>query len=106
MLNARMSDWRFDKVAIPAATFATLEAVDGLMTVWAMKHGFVEINFLTAPIAGSWMFPVIKIALALIGIGVLIPMAKRFPRMVNIGFNSTSAFLIVILASNIFEILK
>ena len=87
----------------PVVLFVGLETTDGLLTTWAVNHGFQELNILTAPIAGSWLFPVIKIALALLGVALLLPLAKRFPRLVNFGFVCVSVFLTLVLASNFIE---
>ena len=96
-------DDSWDKMFRQASIFVGLEATDGLLTMWAMNHGFKEVNLLIAPIADSWLLPVLKVALALLGVGILFPVAKRFPRMVNFGFISVSIFLIIVLASNFIE---
>jgi len=83
--------------------FGTLELIDGFLTVWATNHQFEEVNPLTAPIASSWMFPLLKIGLVILAIALTMPFVRRFPRQVSFGFTSISLFLVLVLASNVFE---
>jgi len=88
----------------PVAAFITLEAFDGLLTMWAINHGFTETNPLTGWYADSWLFPTSKIAAAMLAAVILRPAAKRFPLLVSNGFVAASVFVGVIIMSNLYEV--
>jgi hypothetical protein len=90
--------------------FVALEAVDAFLTMWAANtlQGFQEMNPLLAPIAGSWLSPLVKIVpSALIAWG-LVRLGNRFPRTRRItafGMIAVILFLGIVLASNAVEII-
>lgn len=89
-----------------AVFFIALEAVDGFFTMWATNHGFIEVNRLAAPVAGSWLFPTWKIGGAILGILILIPVMRFFPKLVEFGLVLASIFLTGVLISNIVSLVS
>ncbi len=87
-----------------AIIFVALEAGDGFLTMWATRHGFTEVNPLAAPLAQTWLFPVWKIGGAILGLVILIPLAKRVPKLVKIGLASASIFLLAVISANLYEL--
>lgn len=87
-----------------AITFIVLEAIDGFLTMWATRHGFTEVNPLSAPLAQTWLFPTWKISAAILGVIILVPLAKRAPRVVELGLAATSVFLLTVLGANLYEV--
>ena len=81
-----------------------LQTADGLLTMWATKQGFPEANPLAAPIASTWLFPLWKISSALLGMMVLIPLARHMPKAAKLGLNVSSTFLAAVLAANLFTL--
>jgi hypothetical protein len=89
--------------------FIGLQTVDTFLTMWAVNHGFTEANPLMAPIADSWVSPVVKIAPAiLVAIG-LAWLTKRWLRtrtVALVGQVAVVVFMVGILASNFMEMGK
>lgn len=89
------------------ATFVGLEAVDAFLTMWAVNHGFTEMNPLLAPIAGSWVSPLVKVLPAIMAVWLLGWVAERWPRtrmVTNAGFTMAVVFMAAILVSNLCEL--
>ena len=88
-------------------TFVGLEAVDAFLTMWAVNNGFTELNPLLAPVAGTWVSPVVKILPAVFAVWFLTKAANRWPRIrpiANAGFAVTVAFLGAVIVSNLCEL--
>ncbi len=74
-----------------AITFVALQTCDAFFTMWAMNHGFQEVNPYLAGIAGSWLSPVVKILpAALVSFGV-VKAGKRFPVAATVGLSAVVA---------------
>lgn len=85
--------------------FIALQLADTLLTQWAVANcGVIEQNSLMAPIVGSFLFPVVKIAPALVVVPILAWIATRYARLVDWGLAGASIFYVVILTSNIMEL--
>lgn len=95
-----------DEESVSKLIFVGLETADGILTMWATNHGFQEVNPLMAPIASSWVFLASKIVVVVLSLGILIVIGRRFPRSVNVALNITSFFLLAVIASNLFEMVK
>ena len=68
------------KVIALAVAFVALQAADSFLTMWAVGHGYTELNSLIAPIAHTWWMVAIKV-LPAIAVGVLAVWAVgRFPK--------------------------
>lgn len=88
-----------------ALTLVGLQAADGFLTMWATNNGFREVNPLAAPVAQTWLFPAWKIGAALLGVAILVPLARRLPKAVNRGLGFASLFMVAVLVSNLFALL-
>ena len=89
-----------------AIGFVGLQAIDAFFTMWAMNHGFQEVNPYMVGLAGSWLSPVVKIVpAALVSAGV-VKIGKRYPVAATIGLSAVVAFYAVVIASNIGEVIK
>jgi hypothetical protein len=96
-------DRDFAAIKGPALLFIFLELADGLLTMWATNHGFVELNQLVAGYAQLWLYPASKVITALIGTIAVGFLAKRFPRYARIGLIIAAVFMAVVLVSNLYE---
>ena len=87
-------------------TFIGLQTADTFLTMWAVNHGFTEANPLMAPIASTWVSPVVKIVPAiLVAIG-LAWLTRRWPRtrtVALVGQVAVVLFMVGILTSNLLE---
>jgi len=89
-----------------SVAFIGLQAADTFLTMWAVNHGFTEVNPLMAPIAGTWASPVVKIAPAILVAVGLARLTKRWPRtrtVATVGQAATVVFMVGILTSNLLE---
>lgn len=87
--------------------FIGLEAADSLLTMWAVNHGFTELNPILAPIAGTWVSPVVKVLPAVFAVWLLTKVTSRWPRtrpVANAGFATAVAFLGAVIVSNLYEL--
>jgi len=94
-------------VAILGITFVVAEAADAFLTLWAVNNGFVEINPLLAPIAGTWLSPLVKILPAALVVWFLARLGRRYPKtqpVTAVGLVVVVAFLGVVLAANVAEL--
>lgn len=90
-----------------AVTFVAFEAADAFFTLWAVNHGFQEANPLLAPIAGTWISPVVKILPAALVAFFLARLGDRFPKtrpVTAFGLFAVVGFLGVVLAANTVEL--
>jgi len=88
-------------------TFIGFQAVDAFLTVWAVNNGFTELNPLLAPVAGTWVSPVVKILPAVFAVWLFAKAAGRWPRtrpVANAGFTVAVAFLGAVVVSNLCEL--
>lgn len=95
-----------------AITFTALEAADSFLTMWAVNHGYTELNILVAPFAGTWWMAACKVLPAALVGWLAFWSVGRFPRTWRIapkilafGLGAASTFLIIVLVSNLIEIL-
>ena len=89
-----------------SVAFIGLQAADTFLTMWAVNHGFTEVNPLMAPIAGTWVSPVVKVVPAIIVAVGLAWLTRRWPRtrtVATVGLVTVVVFMIGILASNLLE---
>jgi hypothetical protein len=89
------------------AAFVALEAVDAMLTMWAVNNGFIEVNRLMSPVAGTWVSPAVKIVPAALAAWLLVKVTGRWPRtkaVVNVGLASVVTFMAAIIASNLLEL--
>ena len=86
-----------------ACLLVGLQATDGLLTVWAVNHGFVEQNLLMAPIADTWALPVLKIGMALLVMKAFLPLARRFGKALNSGLVMGNFILMLVIGLNILD---
>lgn len=93
-----------------AITFATLLSIDGALTYWAISSGqFTEQNSLMAPMAGSPLFVIYKVATAVIAVLVIGWLTKKVPKMrrlTDFGFAIGSLLYVAVLASNLWEVFQ
>jgi len=101
------------KVAILAITLTALEAVDSFLTMWAVNHGYTELNILVAPFAHTWWLAAAKILPAALVGWLAYWLVGRFPKTwrvapwaLALGLAAGSLFLIIVLVSNLLQILK
>lgn len=100
------------KIGILAITLTALEAADSFLTMWAVNHGYTELNILVAPFAHTlWMAAVKILPAALVGwlawwlVGrfpstwIVAPMALVF------GLATGSLFLIIVIVDNLLQML-
>jgi len=91
-----------------AATFALLLSADGALTYWAINTGqFTEQNPLMAPMAGSPLFVLYKMATAVIAIliiGWLTSKVPRLRRLTDFGLIAGSLLYVAVLASNLWQV--
>lgn len=88
-------------------TFVALEAADAFLTLWAVNHGFQEINPLMAPIAGTWLSPLVKIVPAALVVWGLDRLGRRHPKtrpVTAAGLGAVIVFLGVVLVGNLGEL--
>jgi len=95
-------------VGVLATTFVALEVADSFLTMWAVNHGYTELNNLVAPIAHTWWMAAIKVLpAALVGwllfwtVGRCPKTWKVAPKVLVFGLGATCAFLSIVLASNL-----
>lgn len=87
--------------------FVILETVDATLTLWAVHHGFTEVNPLMAPLAGTWLGPLVKIVPALAASWLLLYVARRWPRTMKImrtGLVVVCCLVALVIASNLMEL--
>ena len=94
---------------ILAGLFVGMQAVDGFLTLWAVNHGYTEVNRLYAPVAGNWYAPLLYKVLpaALVAFG-LYRLAQRYPRTrpaLAVGLIAAVGFYLFITATNVGEII-
>ena len=94
----------FRSLIVPAFVFGVIEALDGLLTTWAVNNGFSEINPLSAGYAGSWLFPITKVLAVVAAAALLWPAVKKHPRLVKYGFVAVSVFVGFVVLTNLYEI--
>jgi len=86
--------------------FIGLQAADTFLTMWAVNHGFTEVNPLMAPIAGTWVSVLVKVVPAILVAICLARLTARWPRIrnvVNVGMVAVVVFMVGILTSNLLE---
>ena len=82
-----------------------LQLMDGTVTTWAIKHGAREANPLMQPLAGNWLFPVLKVLIVVI---ILLIAARRvvkqpsITRRLNIEMACLGVVYAVVVARNIY----
>lgn len=93
-----------------AVTIVVLSGIDGLLTMWATNHGFVEVNPLMRPIAHTWILPVWKTAIAGVGVAFALWLLRRFLKpgsrlalAVPLGLTAAIIFLLMVLVLNLLE---
>jgi len=94
-------------VAILGTAFVAAQATDGFLTLWAVNHGFEEVNSFLAPIAGTWASPVVKILPAALVAWGLARLGRRYPRtqpVTAVGLVAVVAFYAAVLVSNVAEL--
>ena len=87
--------------------FVAFEAADAFLTLWAVNHGFEEVNPIMAPIAGTWASPLVKILPAVLVAWGLARLGRRYPKtqpVTAVGLVAAVAFYGVVLASNVAEL--
>jgi hypothetical protein len=88
--------------------FVVLEAIDAVMTVWAMRQGgFTELNPLIAPIATQWWMPAVKILPAIVAAIIIWKLVARWPRLQGIatgGAILACCFIGLVVITNFIEI--
>ncbi len=93
-----------------AAVFTTLLSVDGIFTYWAIRSGdFQETNPLMAPIADSPLFVIYKVATAVLAVLLIGWLSSKFPavrKFTNMGLGLFSLVYVLVLASNLWEVIK
>ncbi|KKL68322.1 hypothetical protein LCGC14_2002950 [marine sediment metagenome] len=87
-----------------ALALVALEAADGFLTMWAINHGYQEVNSWVAPIAHTWWLPVVKVLPAIAVSFLMVRLGRRFPKSVAFGLSAASAFLVVVLVRNLLEL--
>lgn len=88
-------------------TLVVFEAADAFLTLWAVNNGFEEVNPLMVQIAGTWLFPLIKVIPAALVVWGLAYLGRRHPRtrpVTVFGLTAAVAFLGVVLAANLGEL--
>lgn len=94
-------------IATLGIAFVAAEAADAFLTLWAVNHGFQEVNPILAPIAGTWASPLVKILPAALVVWALARLGRRYPKtqpVTAVGLVSAVAFLGVVLVSNVAEL--
>lgn len=94
-------------VAILGVAFVAAQASDAFLTLWAVNHGFEEVNPFMAPIAGTWASPLVKILPAALVAWGLARLGRRYPKTQPasaVGLVAVVGFYAVVLASNIAEL--
>ena len=90
-------------------TFVALQVTDAFLTLWAVNHGFEEVNPLLAPIAGTWLSPLVKIVPAALVVWGLDRLGHRYPRtrlVSDVGLGAAIVFLGVVLVGNLGELFR
>lgn len=78
-----------------------LQVADGVLTWWAVSAGMAqEWNSCVANLAGSWYFPVIKVAGAIVSALALWGVYGRFPKTALMGAGSIVVLYSTILVWN------
>ena len=88
-------------------TFIAAQAVDSFLTLWATNNGYTEVNEILAPIAHTWLSPVVKILPAVVAVWVIGKLVKRYPKArvpANIGLVACIAFYAMVTVSNLGEL--
>jgi len=84
------------------------QAADAFLTLWAVNHGFEEVNPIMAPIAGTWLSPLVKIIPAALVVWGLARLGRRYPRtqpVTAVGLVAGVVFLGVVLVANLGEMI-
>jgi hypothetical protein len=87
--------------------FVGLQAADAFLTMWAVNHGFQEVNPFLAPIAGTWYSPIVKILPAALVAWGLARLGRRYPRtqpVTAFGLVGVVALYAAVIASNLGEL--
>jgi hypothetical protein len=87
--------------------FISFEIIDAFLTMWAVQHGFTEVNLLMAPIAGTWLGPLVKIVPTLAAAGLLLWVTRRWPHtrpVAGFGLVAACGFMAIIIGSNLLEL--
>lgn len=87
-----------------ASMLIGLQATDGFMTVWATRHGFIEQNQLMAPIAHTWMLPLLKIGVTLLVMAFLIPLTRKYRKPIIGGLAAGNSIMATVVALNVLEL--
>ncbi len=99
------------KGIVLAVLLVTLQIIDSLLTMWAVNHGYIELNPVIAPIAGTYWMLVVKV-LPVIGVGIFaiwVKFPKSWiiaPRVMTWGLGSACVFLGIVLISNLMELIN
>ena len=94
-------------IAILGTAFVAAQATDAFLTLWAVNHGFEEVNPFLTPIAGTWWSPVVKIIPAALVAWGLARLGRRYPKtqpVTAVGLVAAVAFLGLVLVSNVAEL--
>ena len=85
-----------------AVLFVVLFVGDAVVTFCGINFaGCVEQNPFMAPIADSWRFPALKLAMAPLLAGVVLAVGRRVRPVAMAGFGMMSTFLAVVLVMNL-----
>lgn len=87
-----------------AIALLVVSGADGVLTVWATNHGFIEVNPLMAPIANTWILPVWKVGIAALGAAFVLLFSLRFPRVVTFGLAAAVTFVLSIFVLDLLEL--
>ena len=86
-----------------------LKAIDGFWTMWAVNNGYVEINPVMAPIASTWLEPVITIS-PITAFGLIVLWGKnRLPvaeKSLLVGLIIGCVIMACVLISNLMEVIS
>lgn len=88
--------------------FLAAQAVDSFLTLWATNNGYTEVNSVMAPIAHTWLNPVVKLVPAAIAVWGIGKLTRHYPKArvpANIGLFGCIAFYAMVTISNVGEII-
>jgi len=101
------------KVGVLALALVALQVADSSLTMWATSHGYTEVNPFMAPIAHTWWMAAVKVLpTALVGwlafwaVGRFPKTWRVAPKVVVFGLGAACAFLGIVLASNLGELIN
>ena len=99
-------------IGMLAITFTALEAADSFLTMWAVNHGYTELNILMAPFAHTWWLVAVKVLPAALAgwlsfwvVGRLPKTWRVVPKAIAFGLGAASVFVIIVIVSNFMEML-